>query len=159
MLLSVYRRIMTKINIFTDNSSESKRIAPLLEQGINASASHTVQIRDIAHVPEAAAATDFSSSHAKNLDQDLLLANAFLFATTWVWVAYMLYTLRKAQWANKHNMVQPVALCQYSRNISSQRIPRMKSHWRENSLELSCQIKLHSIKEYRIHWTKSYWTV
>ncbi|KAG2177144.1 hypothetical protein INT43_007801 [Umbelopsis isabellina] len=73
---------MTKINIFTDSSSESHRIAPLLEQGITSSGSHTVQIRDLAHKPQTAASTDFASSTASNLDQDLLFADAFLFSTT-----------------------------------------------------------------------------
>lgn len=73
---------MTKINVFTDNSTDSKRVAPLLEQGIQAAGGHTVQVKDIAHQPQAAAATDFSESHAKNLDIDLLLADAFLFSTT-----------------------------------------------------------------------------
>lgn len=73
---------MTKINVFTDNSTDSKRIAPLLERGIQAAGGHTVQVKDIAHPPQAAAATDFSESHAKNLDIDLLLADAFLFSTT-----------------------------------------------------------------------------
>ncbi|KAI8580186.1 hypothetical protein K450DRAFT_238557 [Umbelopsis ramanniana AG] len=73
---------MTKINVFTDNSTDSKRIAPLLEEGIQAVGGHTVQVKDIAHQPQTAAATDFSESHAKNLDIDLLLADAFLFSTT-----------------------------------------------------------------------------
>jgi hypothetical protein len=73
---------MTKINIFTDNSSDSTRIAPLLEQGIHGSGSHTVQIKEIAYQPQTAAATDFSESHARNLDIDLLFADAYLFATT-----------------------------------------------------------------------------